>query len=313
MKKLLPLVLAAALLLTIAACGKPYAPMPNPPLVLGEKYLTDLDYEQAILQFDQAIQIDPKNPRGWLGKADALLHLERQDEAVQALADGAKATSGETRAALKTAQAEVEKSSVDGYIGLSFAYEKLGWREIAIALLKRVCAELPEEGRLREALEGLEGVIDISQNKENQKQGLGTRTERRDHADGSYYIEQYNEQGQNIRTDFYSADGQKTHFFVFQHNEKGQETRGDHYDTDSVKRGYWTYLYDEQGCLMRRDFYDSNGIKTGFWTYRYDEQRERLLGENYYDVDGTLTGYNAWQENGELFHYDPDGTKREFN
>jgi len=155
MKKLLSLTLAAALLLALAACGAQPAAIPNPPLVLGEKYLTDLDYEQALLQFDQAIEIEPKNPRGYLGKADALLHLDRQPDAASALADGTKATKGDARTALKAAQAEVAKSIVDGYIGLSTAYEKLGWKEIAVALIKRVCEEMPEESRLREVLEGL--------------------------------------------------------------------------------------------------------------------------------------------------------------
>ena len=123
-KKLISLFLAAILLLALVACGKTPVAIPNPSLVLGEKFLTDLDYEQALLQFDQAIVIDPKNPRGYLGKADVLLHLERQSDAVQALADGAKATRGDIRTALNAAQAEVKKTSVDGYIGLSSAYEK---------------------------------------------------------------------------------------------------------------------------------------------------------------------------------------------
>ena len=59
------------------------------------------------------------------------------------------------RTEFKAAQVEVAKSSVDGYIGLSSAYEKLGWREIALLLLRRVCEELPEEARLRQALERL--------------------------------------------------------------------------------------------------------------------------------------------------------------
>ena len=159
MKKLLCLALSAALLIGLFACGAPAA-IPNPPLVLGEKYLFDLDYEQALLQFDQAIRIEPKNPRGYLGKADALLHLGRQADAVSALADGAKAARGEGRAALKAAQAEVGKSSVEGYVGLSAAYERLGWRDIAVALLRRVCGEMPEEGRLREALESIAGLIE---------------------------------------------------------------------------------------------------------------------------------------------------------
>jgi len=151
--------LVATLLLALAACGAPAA-IPNPPLVLGEKYLADLDYEQALLQFDQAIAIEPKNPRGYLGKADALLHLGRQADAAQALGAGAKATRGETRAALRAVRAEAEKSAVDGYIGLSSAYHRLGWRDIALLLLKRVCEELPEEGRLREALEKLVYTIE---------------------------------------------------------------------------------------------------------------------------------------------------------
>jgi len=156
MRKPLSLFIITALLLALAACGTPAA-IPNPPLVLGEKYLTDLDYEQALLQFDQAILIEPKNPRGYLGKADALLHLDRQSDAAAALADGAKRCRPQ-RAALDEARAEVAKSLVEGYIGLSAAYERLGWREIALLLLKRVCEELPEESRLREALERLIGA-----------------------------------------------------------------------------------------------------------------------------------------------------------
>ena len=164
MKKLLSLALAATLLLALAACGAEPAAIPNPALVLGEKYLFDLDYEQALLQFDQAIEIDPKNPRGWLGKADALLHLNRQGDAVQTLDAGAKATRGDIRDALKAAQAEVAKSIAEGYIGLSTCYEKLGWKEIAIALIKRVCEEMPEESRLWEVLEGLVNIVENSAN-----------------------------------------------------------------------------------------------------------------------------------------------------
>ncbi|MDR1464452.1 MAG: hypothetical protein LBJ11_04025 [Oscillospiraceae bacterium] len=160
MKKLLSIALTSALLLSFASCAKAYTPKPNPPLVLGEKYLLDLDYEQALLQFDEAIKIDPKNPRGYLGKADALLHLDRQAEAAAALGNGAKIVPKEQREPLRTAQVEAEKSPVDGYIGLSSAYEKLGWVDIALALLRRVCEELPEESRLFKALERLMDILD---------------------------------------------------------------------------------------------------------------------------------------------------------
>ena len=111
MKRLLSLALAAVLPLALFACGKAPTAV-NPPLVLGEKYLSDLDYEQALLQFDQAIVIDPKNPRVYLGKADALLHLDRHSEAVQTLSAGAKAVERDQRVILQEAQAEGVEAQV---------------------------------------------------------------------------------------------------------------------------------------------------------------------------------------------------------
>ena len=175
MKKLTALFLAAVLLLALFACGKESLPISNPPLILAEKFLTDLDYEQAILQFDQAIDIDPKNPRGYLGKADALLHLDRQPEAVQTLDTGAKNTRGEIRDALNETKAELEKSIADGFIGLSSAYKKLGFWEIAVALLKRACEAMPEESKLREVMDGLREDLGLPAEPESQLMSLAKK------------------------------------------------------------------------------------------------------------------------------------------
>ena len=44
-------------------------------LKLGEKYLTDMDYENAILAFKDAISINPKNEDAYIGLADAYMSL----------------------------------------------------------------------------------------------------------------------------------------------------------------------------------------------------------------------------------------------
>ena len=147
MKKHLSLALIVALLLTLVACGTP-APIPNPPLVLGEKYLADLDYEQALLQFDQAIEIDPKNPRGYLGKVDALLQLDRQDDAVVVLGDGAKAVSRDQRGDMKFVQEEIGKSPEDGFVGVATTYEKFGWADLALSILDRAAKKFPTMQRV---------------------------------------------------------------------------------------------------------------------------------------------------------------------
>ncbi|MFR4014766.1 MAG: tetratricopeptide repeat protein, partial [Oscillospiraceae bacterium] len=68
MKRFFCILLAALLLLTLAACSK--APEAEPAdeapdwqtqYDLGVRYLSEGNYEEAILAFEAAIKIDPKN------------------------------------------------------------------------------------------------------------------------------------------------------------------------------------------------------------------------------------------------------------
>jgi len=62
MKKLIALMIAFSVVLALFACGqKPKTAADW--LSLGEKYLLELDYEQAIAALDEAIKIEPKEPR----------------------------------------------------------------------------------------------------------------------------------------------------------------------------------------------------------------------------------------------------------
>jgi VWFA-related protein len=57
-------------------------------LDLGEKYLLDLDYEQALVQFDLVITIEPRNPRGYTGAAEAYIGMGDIDSAIAILRQG---------------------------------------------------------------------------------------------------------------------------------------------------------------------------------------------------------------------------------
>jgi len=54
-------------------------------LDLGEKHLRDLEYELALEQFLKAVEIDPMNPRGYTGAAEAYIGLGRENDAVAIL------------------------------------------------------------------------------------------------------------------------------------------------------------------------------------------------------------------------------------
>lgn len=59
---------------------------------LGEKYLLDSNYEQALVQFNKVIEIEPMNPHGYIGAAEAYVGLEQIDKAIAILQKGFEQT-----------------------------------------------------------------------------------------------------------------------------------------------------------------------------------------------------------------------------
>jgi hypothetical protein len=57
-------------------------------LDLGEKYLLELDYEQAIVQFSKLIEIEPKNARAYTALAETYTALGQTDEVIAILEQG---------------------------------------------------------------------------------------------------------------------------------------------------------------------------------------------------------------------------------
>ncbi|WP_031554935.1 tetratricopeptide repeat protein [Oribacterium sp. FC2011] len=70
MKGLSKLLISLLVLVCLCACVS-NAQKIQKQLELGNKFLAELDYEQAILAFNKVIEIDPKNTDGYLGLGDA--------------------------------------------------------------------------------------------------------------------------------------------------------------------------------------------------------------------------------------------------
>ncbi|CDX04945.1 Prokaryotic membrane lipoprotein lipid attachment site profile [Desulfitobacterium hafniense] len=75
--------------LMIISCAKSEKALTATELLdLGEKYLLEMNYEQAVVQFTKLIEIEPKNPRGYTGLAEAYLGLGDIDKIIAILEQG---------------------------------------------------------------------------------------------------------------------------------------------------------------------------------------------------------------------------------
>ena len=93
-KKIIALTLVLILVLT--ACATADRPLTAAELLdLGEKYLAELNYAQALVQFTKLIEIDPKNPRGYTGASEAYMGLGDKQKAADVLTQGMAIVSAE--------------------------------------------------------------------------------------------------------------------------------------------------------------------------------------------------------------------------
>lgn len=61
-------------------------------LQLADRYLTEMNYEQAVIEFQRVIEIEPNMVEAYLGLAEAYVALGEKDKAVQVLREGCEAT-----------------------------------------------------------------------------------------------------------------------------------------------------------------------------------------------------------------------------
>lgn len=80
--------LVAGIILSIATIGSGKGMSIRDNLELGEKYLSELKYEDAMLAFTEVIQVEPNNMTATLGIADSYLGLNEEEKAVEILEQG---------------------------------------------------------------------------------------------------------------------------------------------------------------------------------------------------------------------------------
>lgn len=120
MRRIAIFLLSVCMILSLCACGQK-ADVEVPSNVsswqeqydLGVRYLSDGNYEEAIIAFTVAIKIDSKRPEAYLGLADAYTGTGDLDAARKALEDGLAAT-GNTEIQARLDELSAEAGNLTG-------------------------------------------------------------------------------------------------------------------------------------------------------------------------------------------------------
>ena len=122
MKRLRSILFDFILILLVAACSKAPATW-DEHYDLGMRYLTDGNYEEAILSFTAAIEIDAKRIEAYIGRGDAYFAFEElEDHFISAIADF-EAVLG------------LDEQNVDAYLRLADVYVALDDKTAVIDIL----------------------------------------------------------------------------------------------------------------------------------------------------------------------------------
>ena len=257
------------LILMVGACGKSTAEKWQEQYDLGMKYLDEQNYEEAIVAFTEAIEINPKRADAYLGRGDAyILSGETEENLTQALADYRQVL-------------EMDETNASAYLGVADVYIRQGEYEAALEILNEGLEKIGENGEIAVKIKEIESgnITDSS--------GF-IRRERRYDSEGSlrWYLDfTYDEKGRKTSVTSYTFSGAQIDQVDFEYDENGHLLVWYWWDDDG-RLGEIVYQYDASGDLVREETYDGQEL-LHYCIYEYYKSNGQRVRKDYYS-DGSL-------------------------
>ncbi len=318
-------------------------------LDLGQKYLEEMNYEEAVVAFQAAIEIDPMSVDAYLGLVEVYIRTGEFDTALEYARNGYEATGAERlkekmemiesenkarelqkqldlgqqyleemnyeeAAAAFEAAIEIDPMNVDAYLGLVEVYIRTGEFDTALEYAKKGY-EVTGDERLKEKIDMIKsGNITASNGWKMQESYYD--------ADGSlfyYLLYQYGEQGVGW-TSLFWADGSLIDEGKCLYNEKGDPIVSYSLGYDFEGRPHLEKIeneYDSKGNMISYKFYDGNGILSDHVEFEYDSEGNEIAMRSY-NGDGTLYDYSEYEYDSKgneigWNYYDGDGILRDYS
>ena len=213
-------------------------------LDMGDKYLSELDYEQAIVAYEAAIAIDPKCEEAYLALAEAHLQMGNYEAAVDVLGQGI----GETNSAKLIARLEELSGTADG-AGEDIQYMDDG---------RYIISEYDEDGK---RIKSIEYSADDRMLSASEYDGNGNVVKYTHYfEDGTVdqdVVCEYDESGVILKrtTTWYKRDGSAREMIEDEREyNKLREVRRTNFDGQTISGSieYYEFEHDADGNLVRR-------------------------------------------------------------
>lgn len=320
-KHLNTLLILLLIALMVCACGNKQAKYQEQ-YDLGVKYLSEGNYEEAIIAFEAAIKIEPKQAAAYVGRGNAyIFSAETEEMMVNARRDYELALS-------------FDDSNIDAYLGLADLLIRQGKYDDALELLHQSLDKTNQAQAMLDKIAEIESgnIYDLA-GKSRRMSVYGANGQL------SWYLERYYDASNRIASvTSYTPSGEEINSVDISYDEQGRMLDGygwdvqtgvlNHiryvYDDNGNMLESWTYIQNRESTIRHAVFeYDSSGKKQAVYTYdsndnlfayslyEYDKVGNAVR-ENMYSADGTLRGYvlRSYDVNGKMTtqdNYDATG------
>lgn len=259
-------------------------------LELGQKYLEEMKYEEAVVAFNNAIEIDPMNADAYLGLAEVYIRTGDFDTAYEYAAKGYEMTGDER---LKEKMDMIESGNITASNGwrmresyyndgaligyATYSYDLQG-RHKSIAVYDRK-GHLVDKGDWEYDEQGL-ALTEYSLGWQGDLQG-----------GYCYAVKRKNEldkEGRYIDSKTYHKNGNLKDWWKY---EEGRMTAWKTYQVSGdLLYSYEEYEYDTEGREISYKVYDGSGNLVSCYENEWDAEG-REIGSKVYDGSGNLESY----------------------
>ena len=267
-------------------------------LNLGEKYFNEMDYENSILAYENAISIDPKSPEAYLGIVNVYIQTGNKENAEKWAKEGYDATGDSRLAEILESLQEPEEAPRDLLAEGNEALDNMDL-ELAIKLFDELLKIDPQN------IEAYLGIVeaylrsgDYDKAREwaeigYEKTGDERIKEKIDMIDSGNISDS---EGRQLKMTCYDGEGNVKYFHEYIYEADGNMTTIISYDKDGNETSRVEGMYHNENEDVSYAYYTESGEVF---------KRVCVYGENgieksySYNIDGTLDDYSLYEYEGD--------------